>query len=177
MLLRAAIPHEIPSTILRMMSLPYGIRCISHLTGGFICSPDYETYHSFLVVTHPVEVCTLSGQGTGLYPNHYSRAFASSTFPYPLSLQLVLRLAFPKGEITGLPSSVHFTGWGRSCLSAEGITGCVARVRSVLSIPLALWLKPVSTFGLSILTTFIDSSHPFSIPSLPGSLPSRCSRS
>ena len=158
------------------MSLPYGVRCASHLVGGYICSPDYETYHPFLVVTHLVEVSTLSGQGICLYPNHYSRAFASSTFPYPLSHRLVLRLAFPKGRISGLPSSVHSTGWVRSCLSAGGIIGCVTRVMSVLSIPLAFWLKPISTLGLSILTTFINSSHLFSIPSFPSPLPDRCSQ-
>jgi hypothetical protein len=28
------------------------------------------------------------------------------------------------------------------------------------------WLKPVSIFGLSLLTTFIESSHVFTIPSI-----------
>jgi len=30
----------------------------------------------------------------------------------------------------------------------------------------AFWLKPLSIFGLSILTTFIESSHVFTIPSI-----------
>ena len=111
------------------------------------------------------EVSTFSGQGISLYPNHYSRAFASSHLPYPLSHQRTLRLAFPKGRITGLPSSIHSTGRVRGCLFAGGIVGCVTRVRSVLSLPLAFWLKPISTLGLSILTTFINRSLPFPIPS------------
>ena len=32
--------------------------------------------------------------------------------------------------------------------------------------PVPFWLKPGSIFGLSLLTTFIESSHVFTIPSI-----------
>ena len=41
---------------------------------------------------HQVEVGTLSRQGTGPYATHYRQPFAFSTIPYPLTLQVALRL-------------------------------------------------------------------------------------
>ena len=39
-----------------------------------------------------MEVGLLSQRGMNPYPNHYSRAFAFSTIPYPLARQVALRL-------------------------------------------------------------------------------------
>ena len=48
-----------------------------------------------------MEVGLLSQRGTGPYPGHYSRAFAFSTIPYPLTRQVALRLPCPHTEVLG----------------------------------------------------------------------------
>src|SRR5437868_15437976 len=59
------------------------------------------------------------------YPLPYRAAFAYSLLLYPLSLRLLLRVAFPcgrgqNGETTGLPRSADVTVRVRSRLSAGG---------------------------------------------------------
>jgi hypothetical protein len=66
---------------------------------------------------------------------------------------------------TGLPSSTFNTRWVSICLSAGGIIDYMKRLRNTPTIPLAFWPKPVSIFGLSKITTFINSSHMLRIPS------------
>ena len=66
---------------------------------------------------------------------------------------------------TGLPSSTFNTQWVSVCLSAGGIIDYVRRQRNTSTIPLAFWPWPVSIFGLSKITTFINSSHILRIPS------------
>src|SRR5436309_15138474 len=53
----------------------------------------------------------------------------------------------------------------RSCLFAGGCSSAMGGRGSLLSYPLASWLKPLSTFGLLVLTTFIDSSRLLTVPS------------
>ena len=46
---------------------------------------------------------------------------------------------------------------------------CVSMTRyyqDPLPAPVPFWLKPVSIFGLVLITTFIESSHVFTIPSI-----------
>jgi hypothetical protein len=38
--------------------------------------------------------------------------------------------------------------------------------RDPVPAPVPFWLKPVSILGLSLLTTFLESSHVFTIPSI-----------
>ena len=55
---------------------------------------------SRLVTVAPqVEVGLLSQWGMSPYPDHYSRAFASSTIPYPLTQQVTLRLPCRDTEV------------------------------------------------------------------------------
>jgi hypothetical protein len=57
----------------------------------------------------------------------------------------------------------------RFCLSPGGFVDLVYREENDTSIPLAFWLKPVSNFGLLVMTGFINSSlmltmHPRLVP-------------
>jgi len=65
----------------------------------------------------------------------------------------------------GLPCSANFTRWVSVCLFAGGIVDRVGQQRTIPSIPLTFWFRPVSIFGLSLITTFISNSHMLRIPS------------
>ena len=79
---------------------------------------------------HQREVCRLSpwddvALWLNPYPARYRPAFAYSLLPYPPSLRLLLRVAFPCGRghgggTTGLPRSAGVTVQVRSRLSAGG---------------------------------------------------------
>src|SRR5439155_9534286 len=88
------------------------------------CLPE-SVGQDFLVTKDQREVCRLSPRGNvarGLnpYPPHYRAAFACSLLLYPPSCRLLLRVAFPCGETTGLPRSAAVTVWVRSRLLAGG---------------------------------------------------------
>ena len=65
---------------------------------AFICFSSIVGLSSYLVIQDHVEVSSLSCRMMLLarnpYPFHYRAAFAFSTFPYPQSYRLTLRLAF-----------------------------------------------------------------------------------
>src|SRR5262249_51401621 len=88
--------------------------------------PPASVGQGSLVTEDQREVSRLSPRGDvaggrNPYPCHYSAAFACSLLPYPPSHRLLLRVAFPDGETTGLPRSAGGTrGWFRSRLSAGG---------------------------------------------------------
>ena len=71
--------------------------------------------------------CFRSGSRTP-YPNHYSRAFAFSTIPYPLARQVALRFpclcAEAPGGRWGLPRSSDYRQRGSDprCLSVQGLS-------------------------------------------------------
>src|SRR6266540_3134456 len=56
-------------------------------------------------------------------------------------------------------------GWVRDYLFAGGVIVCERRDTNSSPVPLTFWFKSISIFDLSILTTFISSSHLFPIPS------------
>src|SRR5262249_51607085 len=66
-----------------------------------------------------------SGRRCGPYPLHYRTAFAFSLLLYPPSHRLLLRVAFPSGEATGLPRFAAVTVWVRSRLSAGGTSAAL----------------------------------------------------
>jgi hypothetical protein len=72
---------------------------------------------------------------------------------------------------TGLPRSPGLPGWGRHCLSAGVLCGCGWGPYTPNAKRIPFWAKPLSIFGLCIVTTFTDSSHLFALPSLPSSRP------
>lgn len=104
--------------------------------------------------------------GLNPYQAHYRPAFACSLIPCPTPRRLALRLTVPtRGNAGFTRFRCCAIGWLRSRLSAGGIAVCDRENEEPLSQPRAFWLKPVSVFGLLVLTTFIDGSHLFSIPS------------
>ena len=71
----------------------------------------------------------------------------------------------PKGgrRAYHVPRTDH--GWVRLCLFAGGSTATAGEEGSPCSWPLTFWFKPVSVFGLLVLTTFIGSSPELAMPS------------
>jgi hypothetical protein len=70
------------------------------------------------------------GHRCGPYPAHYRTAFAFSLLLYPPSHRVLLRVAFPCGEATGLPRSAAVTVWVRSRLCADGRSAALPVDRS-----------------------------------------------
>ena len=104
------------------------------------------------------------------YPPHYRMAFASSGVPYPHPYRPPLRLAFPCGRDTGLPRSarVPLDELGSAC---PPVTRHLRETKGELPPPghLPFWSKPLSPFGLLVLTTFISGSHVLAMSSHPSS--------
>lgn len=92
------------------------------------------------------------------YPPHYRAAFAFSTFLYPHRRQHSLQFACPEGQRYGL-TLFHFVDKREldSVFSPTVFCPC-ALILKKSSQPRTFWFKPVSIFGLSSITTFIDSS-------------------
>jgi hypothetical protein len=100
----------------------------------------------------------LSQRDTSPYPDRYSRAFAFSTFSYPLPQQLPLRVACLRPQAAGwamnrayrVPHERH--EWVRSCLYA-GDHGCPCTPSlDGSNRSHTFWFKPVSAFGLFVVT-------------------------
>ena len=141
-----------------------------------ICLASLVACSGCFVMKDQVEVCPLSrGDDVAVrlnpYPSHYSMAFAFSTLSCPHPCRLALRLTFPCGRERGLPRSPGLPGWGRHCLSAGVLCGCGWGPYTPNAKRIPFWAKPLSIFGLFIVTTFTDSSRLFALPSLPSSRP------
>ena len=136
-------------------------RHLQHLLCRFLCCSRTETPQGSQLACAPGDVATRIHPITG----------RPSLFPTPLPAPPLVGLA------TSLPSlrkgryglttfhKVDKDGLGALC------SPVVLRVHDrVLGRPCthysAFWLKPLSIFGLSVLTTFIESSHVFTIPSI-----------
>ena len=67
----------------------------------------------------------------------------------------------------GLPRSARLTRMGEvlSVRRERGVSMTEYYQDSVPA-PVPFWLKPISIFGLVLITTFIESSHVFTIPSI-----------
>jgi hypothetical protein len=89
-----------------------------------------------------------------LFPHSSTRTAMGSPYGSPS----------PKGTIRAYPVPLKQHEWVRPCLSAGGYHVRVTPVLQRVSQPHAFWPKPVSTFGLSYMTTFISSSHTLVIP-------------
>ena len=85
--------------------------CLRQTSSGahaiaFTCFPSFKNMSSSLVMSHHVEVGTLSCQDTNPYPPHYKMPFAFSTIPYPHPVGTPCGCLLPLWERrTGLPRS------------------------------------------------------------------------
>ena len=87
--------------------------------------------------------------------------------PYPHRHGSALRLSYlPVGRNdTGLPRSARLTGTGEVLsLRRERCVSMTGYYRDPVPAPVPFWRKPVSIFGLVLITTFSESSHLFTIP-------------
>src|SRR5258708_4884600 len=97
-------------------------------------------------------------------PLQNSLCFFRLPLPAPLigfSCELLSQI----GRDTGLPCSVYIPRWVRLRLFAEDRLSTREDTGSLSTDPFTFWFKPVSTFGLSELTTFISDSPLLAIPS------------
>jgi hypothetical protein len=68
---------------------------------------------------------------------------------------------------TGLPRSTRLTRMGEVLsLRRERCVSMIGYYRDPVPAPVPFWLKPVSILGLVLITTFIESSRLFTIPSI-----------
>ena len=101
------------------------------------------------------------------YLLHYRTAFAFSDILYPLIYRLTLRLAFhTEMEIVGLTLIPLILHNGLASVYSPGESWItLGDTRTPKPYPLPFWSRPISIFGLSTLTAFINSSHVLRIPS------------
>ena len=105
-------------------------------------------------------------RGLNPYPSDYRTAFASSLILYPPSHRRPpCGGPTPKGgrRAYHVPRTYH--GWFRLCLFAGGSTATAGEGGYPCTWPRTFWFKPLSTFGLLVLTTFIGSSPELAMPS------------
>ena len=88
--------------------------------------------------------------------------------PYPHRHRLALRppyLAWRSN--TGLPRSARLTQTGEVLsVRRERWVSMTEYYQDSVPAPVPFWRKPLSIFGLVLITTFIESSHVFTIPSI-----------
>ncbi|REG58668.1 hypothetical protein B0G80_1338 [Paraburkholderia sp. BL6669N2] len=101
------------------------------------------------------------------YPVHYSRAFAFSTILYPPHQQRSLRSACRRRRRDGLTLFRMSFRAGRTLPIRRRLVVHGGPVHEGHSTPRTVWFKPVSTFGLLLVTTFIRSSHTLVVPAHP----------
>ena len=71
----------------------------------------------------------------------------------------------PKGGRRAYHVPRTYQGWFRLCLFAGGSTAAAGEGEYPCTGPLTFWSKPLSAFGLLVLTTFISSSPGLAMPS------------
>ena len=87
--------------------------------------------------------------------------------PYPHRHRLALRPPYLCRSNTGLPRSTRLTRMGEVLsLRRERWVSMTGYYRDPVPAPVPFWPKPNSIFGLLLITTFIESSHVFTIPSI-----------
>ena len=101
------------------------------------------------------------------YPSDYRSGIRFLPPPLPaVPSATALRRAYPEGRTTGLPRStdVSSDGLGSAC-SPVAPTATAGEGGYPCTWPRTFWFKPISAFGLLVLTTFISSSPELAMPS------------
>ena len=104
-------------------------------------------------------------RGLNPYPPCYRAAFASSLLLNPPSPRPPYGGPTPKGGRRAYHVPRTYQGWFRLCLFAGGSTAAAGEGEYPCTGPLTFWFKPLSAFGLLVLTTFISSSPGLAMPS------------
>jgi hypothetical protein len=142
-----------------------GHRHLQHLLYRFLRGSRAETPQGSQPACAAGNVAHITG-ATHIHPITGWR----SLFPTPLPAPPLVGLAafLPRVEEQyGLTTFRKVDTNGLGALCPPGALGVHDRVLSRLCTrSSAFWLKPISIFGLSLITTFIESSHVFTIPSI-----------
>src|SRR5262249_39112230 len=135
-----------------------------------ICSVSQVSCSNGLVRRHQREVSSLSRrmispEGSILIrpiTGRHSLSPSSST-RHPIGA--ALRRAYPEGRMTGLPRSTDVSRMVKALPVRRWLNSDGRRRGTPCTWPLTFWFKPLSAFGLSVLTTFIGSSLELAMPS------------
>ena len=142
-----------------------GHRHLQHLLYRFLRGSRAETPQGSLPACAAGDVAHITG-ATRIHP----MTGWHSLFPTPIpALPLVgLAASLPRvQEQYGLTTFHKVDTNGLGALCPPVALGVHDRVLSRLCTRYsAFWLKPLSIFGLVLITTFIESSHVFTIPSI-----------
>jgi hypothetical protein len=123
-------------------------------TPRHICDAPCAGWLTVHARRHQREVCPLS-RGVMSQPLSAPLQVGIRFLPPPLPATPSAHLAtrFPKGRATGLPRCVAETAWVRSRPYAGGSTSAPDEFEASGPGHLPFWSKPVSTFGLFLVTT------------------------
>ncbi len=137
---------------------------VQHLLYRFLRCSRAETPQGSLPAFASGEVACVPG-ATRLRPVTGRRSLFPTPLPTPPSVGLTAFLPVSRQERYGLPTFPKGDTDGGGALCAPGALGVHDRVRGTPCTHYgALWLKPLSIFGLSLFTTCIESAHTFTIP-------------
>ena len=136
-------------------------RHLQHLLYRFLRGSRTETPQGSQLAFAPGNITTRIRPITGRH----------SLFPTPLPASPLVGLATSlpsfRKERYGLTTFHKVDKDGLGALCPPVVLGVHDRVRArPCTHYSAFWLKPISIFGLSLITTFIESSHVFTIPSI-----------
>ena len=135
-------------------------RHLQHLLYRFLRGSRAETPQGSL------PACASGDVATRIHPITGRPSLFPTPLPAPPSVGLAASLPRVE-EQYGLTTFRKVDTDGLGALCPPGALGVHDKVLSRLCTrSSAFWLKPSSIFGLSLITTFIESSHVFTIPSI-----------
>ena len=160
-------------TILHRSRCPYGEgstsgtrhRHLQHLLYRFLRGSRAETPQGSLPACASGDVAHPGA--TRIHPITGWPSLFPTPLPAPPSVGLAASLPVLRRSNTGLPRSARLTRMGEVLsVRRERWVSMTEYYQDSVPAPVPFWLKPVSIFGLVLITTFIESSHVFTIPSI-----------
>jgi len=141
----------------------YSHRHLQHLLCRFLRDSRAETPQGSLPACASGDVAQTTG-ATRIHPTTGWPSLFPTPLPAPPSVDLAASLPVLQ-EQYGLTTFRKVDTDGLGALCPPGALGVHDRVLSRLCTrSSAFWLKPLSILGLVLITTFIESSHVFTIP-------------